>query len=304
MLRTYKYYQFNFNLPSNKSPFVAFSSYPANLQSTDDFYITTQKLFVAETTNDVFNNSLYVDFISPQSVPDWIRVIISNRMASSGEEWANTYSQHNSGTYNNQWQVVDFKLFTPGKPIQENTLWIIEQIPGVIMAADQTSFLINKGYWPSFNIPFYPMIYNMSGYPYYYNLYGNTYSWSECSRAQIFRRDAPNVATMDDMKKIMRYNEFQTDPLSLRDACRSISARCDLNTPWSNNTLNGFSAFGGIDSKITDNTLVENYLVWAVNGPTWDSQPPFAWTKTWEDVPHYGMPYLYDFTFQMMSPNF
>jgi len=63
---------------------------------------------------------------------------------------------------------------------------------------------------------------------------------------------------MDGMKRIMRYNEYQTDPLSLGtsrpfnslpgsmkvlvlfllpacligDACRSIAARCDLNPPW------------------------------------------------------------------------
>lgn len=29
-----------------------------------------------------------------------------------------------------QWMVIDTKLFVPGKPIQPNTLWIIEQIPG------------------------------------------------------------------------------------------------------------------------------------------------------------------------------
>jgi len=303
MLRTYKYYQLNYKLPSLKSPLVAFSSYPGNLQSTDDFYITTQKLFVAETTNDVFNNTLYGE-ISPQSVPEWVRIIVANRMATSGPEWAAVYQENNSGTYNNQWQVVDFKLFTPGQPLQPNTLWIVEQIPGTIMAADETPVMISKGYWPSYNIPFFPFIYNTSGYPAVYNLYGNTFSYSECARAQIFRRDAPSVANMDNMKSIMRYNQFQRDPLSLRDACRSISARCDLNTPWSNNTLNGFSAFGGIDSKIVDNTLIENFSAWAVSGPTTDSQPPFAWTKTWEAIPHYGMPYLYDFPFQIMSPNF
>lgn len=303
MLRIYKYYLFNYNLPSNQAPLVAFSSYPGNLQSTDDFYLTSQKLFVAETTNEVFNNSLFANFIAPQSVPEWIRVILANRMAGSGEEWSSVYQQYNSGTYNNQFQVVDYKLFTPGEPIKANTLWIIEQIPGMIQASDETSVLTTKGFWPSYNIPFYPSIYNISGYPAVYNLYGNSYSYSECARAQIFRRDAPSVANMDDMKRIMRYNKFQTDPLSLRDACRGISARCDLNTPWSNNTLNGFSAFGGIDSKITDNILIQNHTCWAVNGPSWDNQPPFAWTDTWKHVPHYGMPDLFDFTFQIM-PDF
>jgi hypothetical protein len=304
MLRTYKNYKLNYNLPSLLSPTVSFSSYPGCLQSTDDFYLTTQQLFVAETTNDVFNSSLYLNFINPHTVPEWIRIILANRMASSGSEWVDIYSQFNSGTYNNQWQVVDFKLFTPGQPIKPGTLWIAEQIPGFIVANDESSYLINQGFWPSYNIPFFPFIYNISGYPAEFAKHGNEFSYSECARAQIFRRDAPNVQTLDDMKRIMRYNQYQTDDLSLHDACKQISARCDLNTPWAGPTLNGWAAFGGIDSKITDNDLIKTQSAWAVSGPTWDNQPPFAWTSTWAKKPNYGMPTVYDFSFMVMTPKF
>ena len=34
----------------------------------------------------------------------------------------------------------------------------IVQIPGLTVAADQTSVLA-RGYWPSYNVPFYPEIY-------------------------------------------------------------------------------------------------------------------------------------------------
>jgi hypothetical protein len=305
MLRIYKFYNLNYNLPSNSAPSIAFSSYPGNLQSTDDFYMTSQYLYVAETTNEILNNSLYLDYISTETVPEWIRIIVANRMATNGQEWSNYFGQYNSGTYNNQWQIVDYKLFTPGQPLKPNTLWILEQIPGYIQAADETSVLLNQGYWPSYNIPFFEMIYNLSGYPAYYKQYGNQYSYTEAARAQIFRRDEHAVQTIDDMKRIMRYNQYQTDPLSLGDACRGISARCDLNTPWATNgTLNGWAAFGGIDSKITNNLLIKQMAAWAVCGPTWDNQPVFAWTKTWASVPHYGMPVVYDFTWELLSPDF
>jgi hypothetical protein len=304
MLRTYKYYKLNYNVPGFNSPTIAFTSYPGCLQSTDDFYLTSQQLFVAETTNDVFNSTLYLDYINIQTVPEWMRIILANRMATSGSEWVDTYKQFNSGTYNNQWQIVDYKLFTPGQPIKPGTLWIAEQIPGYIVANDESSYLINQGFWPSYNIPYFDFIYNISGYPAMFDKYGNEYSYSMCARAQIFRRDAPNVQTMDDMKKIMRYNQYQTDPLSLHDACKQISARCDLNTPWSGETLNGWSAFGGIDSKMTDNTMIKTQSAWAVSGPTWDNQPPFAWTPTWANRPNFGMPKVYDFTFQVMTPSF
>ena len=42
-------------------------------------------------------------------------------------------------------------------------LWVLEQIPGHITTGDQTDFLTSKGYWPSFNAPFYADIANMSG---------------------------------------------------------------------------------------------------------------------------------------------
>jgi hypothetical protein len=87
------------------------------------------QLVSQETTNNVYNASLY-SAVTPQTVLVWMRVIVANRMANSGSEWTSIFAKYNSGTYNNQWMVVDYKQFTPGKPIQPNTLWILEQIPG------------------------------------------------------------------------------------------------------------------------------------------------------------------------------
>ena len=61
-------------------------------------------------------------------------------------------------------QVINNNLVTKGsKTYPANTLWVLEQIPGHVVAADQTSVLNSQGYWPSYNIPFYPEIYNLSG---------------------------------------------------------------------------------------------------------------------------------------------
>jgi len=54
--------------------------------------------------------------------------------------------------------IVDFNKFTPGQELQNGTLWVIEEMPGLVVGADQTDTLWRLGYWPSFNIPFYPEV--------------------------------------------------------------------------------------------------------------------------------------------------
>ena len=62
----------------------------------------------------------------------------------------------NSGTYNNQWMVVDYKLFKPGmERLREGLLWILEQIPGQTHAEDMTRLLEEQSYWPSYNSPYF-----------------------------------------------------------------------------------------------------------------------------------------------------
>lgn len=63
MLGIYKSYAFNLKAAGTVSQRVSFSSYPGFLSSEDDFYITDTKLVVMETTNSIFNLTLY-DYIT------------------------------------------------------------------------------------------------------------------------------------------------------------------------------------------------------------------------------------------------
>ncbi len=49
-------------------------------------------------------------------------------------------------------------------PLLPNTLWVVEQIPTLVVADDLTTVL-QFGYWPSYNIPFFPQIFQLSGMP-------------------------------------------------------------------------------------------------------------------------------------------
>lgn len=79
--------------------------------------------------------------------PVWLRL----------QDWAEYLKIKNSGTYNNQYMVVDLGRFKRGVEAQAGLLWVVEQAPGLVVAADMTSVL-SMGYWPSFNVPFFPEV--------------------------------------------------------------------------------------------------------------------------------------------------
>ena len=54
---------------------------------------------------------------------------MANRLASTAGEWSNLFVMYNSGTYNNQWMVVDYNKFTPGQELEQGLLYVVEQIP-------------------------------------------------------------------------------------------------------------------------------------------------------------------------------
>eukprot|EP01118_Nematostelium_gracile_P000397 TRINITY_DN1042_c0_g1_i1.p1 TRINITY_DN1042_c0_g1~~TRINITY_DN1042_c0_g1_i1.p1 ORF type:complete len:522 (+),score=135.38 TRINITY_DN1042_c0_g1_i1:111-1676(+) len=264
---------------------ISFSSYPGTISSTDDWYQMSSGLVVLETSNSIFNNTLY-NYLTPQSWLSWQRATIANRMSYSAPEWVSTFSDYNSGTYNNQWMVVDYNEWQEGS--EENVLWVVEQIPGTVAAADVTDVLFSQGYWASYNIPYFESIYNMSGYPAMYEKFGNEWSYESCPRANIFRRNETNVVNVKSMQNLMRYNNWQNDPLSGGSGAGGICCRGDLGN---GNT----SPFGCTDSKVTSMEGVFGGEVWAIYGPTWDQQAPFSWSN-WQNWPHFGLPNSYNFT--------
>jgi hypothetical protein len=59
---------------------------------------------------------------------------------------------------NNEFLVVDYKLFKPNSVPPANTLWILDQVPGYVESQDVTPLLISQGYFASYNIPFNPYV--------------------------------------------------------------------------------------------------------------------------------------------------
>nr|KAG5702281.1 hypothetical protein BaRGS_002948 [Batillaria attramentaria] len=306
MLRVLKLYDFYFH----KSPTVsepalgrswAFSSYPGVLISIDDFYVLSSAMVTTETTNPNFNNASYKT-IQPKCVLEGARVTVANRLAEHGDDWSKTFARFNSGTYNNQWMVVDYKQYDEYfHQILPGFLTVLEQIPGKVHYEDQTKILLNTSYWASYNIPYYTDIFEAMGMPEMVSKYGEFFTHDGNPRARIFRRDQSRVKDVDTMTKLMRYNDYKNDPLS-RCNCtppysglNGISARGDLNPPDGKYPFKelGFFLGGGTDMKLTSISLTQrgDMLAFrAISGPTFDPLPPFRWSTVYNSssVSHVG----------------
>uniref|UniRef100_A0A8B9ZE90 Phospholipase B-like n=1 Tax=Anas platyrhynchos TaxID=8839 RepID=A0A8B9ZE90_ANAPL len=250
MLRIVKKYTLPFRVAPGGSAQIpgsiqVFSSYPGTIFSGDDFYILSSGLVALETTIGNSNAALW-KYLRPQgSVLEWLRNIVANRLARSGAEWATIFTQFNSGTYNNQWMVVDYKAFSPGKAGPQ---------PGVLTVLEQ--------------IPYFEEIFNASGNLELVKQYGDWFTYDKNPRAQIFRRNHSQVHDVDSMVRLMRSNNYLQDPLSrcrgcdpLQNAENAISARSDLNP--SNGTY-PFAALrqrchGGTDMKVTSFGMASTY---------------------------------------------
>lgn len=102
MLRVYKVYNFEFfNNKELKSAHMTFSSYPGTISSTDDFYVMNGALVITETTLEILNeNSYSLVARDDKYVPDYMRIIINNRLAHTAADWVKWLKFVNTGTYN------------------------------------------------------------------------------------------------------------------------------------------------------------------------------------------------------------
>jgi hypothetical protein len=296
MMRIFKHVTLNFNAAGTTAKTISMSSYPGMLSSFDDYYVTDSGLGVIETSLEVINLDMYKGNISPDLLLYWMRVMVANRMAVSAPDWAAKLDTLNSGTYNNQWMILDMNLFTPGEALKDNTMWVAEQMPGVVASKDVTEFL-RYGYYPSYNVPMNKTLFVESGYAEAVKTQGSEMnSYEMCVRAQIFRRDQGTVTDLKSYKHMMHYNDYMQDPISNKNPLYAISSRADLNPREP-------QCFGAVDAKVSSYSMWKaGQVIEAFSGPT-PQQPRFGYNITNAKCGSVkGLPTLYDFPFITMKP--
>ena len=313
---------------------ISFSSYPGNVFSTDDWYTLSSNLVVTETTIDNHNLSLW-KYVQPNSTLTWIRTMVANRLATNGPTWADSFEKHNSGTYNNEFHIVDYNVFHTS--IQElrdshnNTqrnsvdvfkkhlLTVVDQMPGHMEVADMTSALAEKGYWASYNRPGLPATYALANYSATVAEYGPHYSHTNSSRGLLFQLLHSKIVDEKSLKHVMRFNQFD-DPEFMKQhenitnqmcangpsASNAISERGDLTLMKSNCGEDVTRQNeGGIDMKYTTAMLMKSSNGLgsvAQSGPTYDDQPVFVWsTSPFMNISHVGQPDTWMFPYVLID---
>eukprot|EP00392_Amoebophrya_sp_AT5.2_P011725 g11810.t1 len=91
-------------------------------------------------------------------VPDFLRIMVANRLSSSGREWVDWMRWSATGTYSSQWMVVDAKRFRKSKgnvkhvekaSTFDGLLLVLDQAPTVNHAEDMSALLQQNGYYLS-----------------------------------------------------------------------------------------------------------------------------------------------------------
>jgi hypothetical protein len=275
---------------------LSYSARPGDMESKDDFYTVVgengAKLAVIETSLSVFDKSIY-EFVTNNTIPAWTRVLLANRLSGSASDWTALFALANSGTHNAEWIAVDYAQFLRSTALLPDTVRMLEQMPGLVVAEDVTfSLLQAQGYVPSYNIPYFPQVFNYSGF----NTTG--FNYTTYPRAEIFRRDQGQVQSEANTQTLMTQNNYTTDPLSQGDPCNAIAARCDLpSVGASAGSVADPYAFGAIDCKVVSAQAFAHIppasrgpVIQALSSPTYFTQPPFAFSPNWTSVPHAGMP--------------
>jgi len=271
---------------------------------------------VQETTNSLYNLRL-LNTIQSSTALSWQRSTAANQLASTGQEWAAAFATASSGTYTNQWMVLDFHKFTPGQSPNQGFLVVYEEVPGLYHYEDMTSTLIDQTFWSSYNNPYFSDIREASGYQKLCDagVSGNCYD--QAPRSIIFREQQASVTDLASMQSIMRYNHWQTDAASDGDSCHTIACRGDLEANGDN-----VGPFGALDAKVSSVMLNKLTLptqaanggtgssdssndgcnAFAILGPTHQTQAVFCWSNVQNrsNYMHNGQPDCFDFDWVTM----
>jgi len=242
-------------------------------------------LVVTETTISMLTDEVYdaVDDNSKTEIPDYMRIMLANRVAATGVEWIAAMRESATGLYSSQWIVTDTNKLKPtdkvvqGKPVmnaEPGLLFVLDQTPGLQHSEDMTETLKKTGYWGSYNRAWFEDVRSHMGATEAEEMDGVLFSRDKSPRANIFRATQQTVHDVQSMKDEMQRNRWpvEVDGGEKNTPDHAIAARSDLDARYA-------VPNGAVDSKVADLSMIRSMQIEAISGPTRDAgKKPFKWT--------------------------
>ncbi|XP_012216141.2 putative phospholipase B-like lamina ancestor [Linepithema humile] len=281
MLRLLKKYTFGYHtLPISKSVVapvpgrsIVMSSYPGALSSHDEFYLTqgqNRELVIAGTPLITVNRGLWNLTNAKDQVMSSARIMAANRLAIDGHSWFRSMSLQAGADAVRQWVVLQPR---------GSIVWLVEQLPGIVRAADISKQYADDGiFWSTGEARLRETT----------SVDESDKYEGDVTKNELITRLKKNVTTMERFKKFMRGCSHEEVTVENEDQAWIQSYRGDLTKPA--------VPFGIIDAKIilADANGVESFE--AVSGPSrLNSREPFRWSKSFPNVSHIGQPDVFDF---------
>lgn len=319
LIRTLKTYDFAFDSCENSScessvldkpKKIVFSSYPGVLFSGDDFYVLNNQVVLLQTTLNVLDRFKYKNLIdfSKGYIPEFMRIMTTNFLSESGEDWVKKFKDYKQHLYITQWIVIDYNVLERlnQEKSTENLesyakglVHIVEEVPRNIYDKDITKQLLDETYLGSFNLPYFDESYRILGYSQFKEI--NKANKQFSPRDYILSKLHDKITDVDSFEKVISYNGYKLDDPngglhveddpSYTNPDNGIMSRGDLSMFPSLN--------GGIDYKVVNSIYVKEMRFKAKAGPTTrkdDIMTPFRLDKQAPDAGFYrGIPSVFDF---------
>jgi hypothetical protein len=232
-----------------------------------------------------------------------MRTILAAFVAQNVNDWTDAFLAHNSGTYNNEYFVVDGKLLNLDKRVNENLVKSVLQLPGPWrFEEDLTDELYREGFIASFNVPKNQEAAKIMQWDLAVaNAGAFGCDYLKCPRYLISKRESPRLTDWDAFKKFMRYSGYKRDGYSKWDGVPyhsyCISSRGDTDDDVSLRIPHG-----GLNAKVCKASEVRTRMrIYGVNTPSYEDNPEQNWPLDWNKPPfinmsHDGLPDVWTFT--------
>ena len=267
LLRTYKSIDYAFEGDNQilglKPIKMKYSSYPGILFSGDEYYTIENNLAITQTSlSTIFPERLVNGLNKKEYIPEFMRIMTINFLSRTGKEWVKNFEKLYNGNhiYFASWIIVDFNKINSNN----NLIFIAEEVSENVMTMDYTKEFLKKGYYGSYNLPFFKEHTVQTGISYFnLNLDDKKYN----PRGYLVKSLINEVNDIQSFQDLLTYNKYKMNDSKVED------------DPSVDDPYNGIASrseeYGTIDFKIIDNNLINNGNIYAYSGPIYGDNPNF-----------------------------